>query len=122
MQQATQTGLPVQRAMVLAFPEDKAAWAFEDQYMFGDDLLVVPCLAPSGDIEFYLPQGQWYLFNAESSDDIQEFIGGQMHNLTMPLDQIAVFIQSNKKIALGASVEHTEQLDDIENIVAYWPA
>ncbi|MFT6248951.1 MAG: alpha-D-xyloside xylohydrolase [Francisellaceae bacterium] len=122
MQQATQTGLPVQRAMVLAFPEDKAAWAFEDQYMFGDDLLVVPCLAPSGDIEFYLPQGQWYLFNAESSDDIQEFVGGQMHNLTMPLDQIAVFIQSNKKIALGASVEHTEQLDDIENIVAYWPA
>ncbi|MFT5814022.1 MAG: alpha-D-xyloside xylohydrolase [Psychroserpens sp.] len=122
MKQATQTGLPVQRAMVLAFPEDKAAWAFEDQYMFGDNLLVVPCLEPGGDIEFYLPQGQWYLFNAESSDDIQEFVGGQMHNLTMPLDQIAVFIQNNKKIALGASVEHTEQLDDIENIVAYWPA
>jgi alpha-D-xyloside xylohydrolase len=122
MQQATQTGLPVQRAMVLAFPEDKAAWAFEDQYMFGDDLLVVPCLAPGGDVEFYLPQGKWYLFNVESSDDIQEFVGGQMHNLTMPLDQIAVFIQSDKKIALGASVEHTEQVDDIENIVGYWPA
>jgi alpha-D-xyloside xylohydrolase len=40
--ESAQTGLPVQRPMVLACPEDRAGWAFEDQFFFGEDLLVAP--------------------------------------------------------------------------------
>ncbi len=117
MLQATETALPVQRAMVLAFPEDKAAWHFEDQYMFGDDLLVVPCLQPGGKVEFYLPKGQWRMF-----EDERVFEGGQVHQLTLHLDQQAVFVKTDKRIPLGAVVEHTEQLENIENITSYWPS
>lgn len=117
MEQASETGMPVQRAMVLAFPNDKAAWSFENQFMFGDDMLVVPCLQPGGDVEFYLPQGQWQLFN---SDKILS--GGRVHQLTLSLDEQAVFVPLNVKIALGPSVEHTEQLTDLEGVISYWPA
>lgn len=117
MKQASETAMPVQRAMVLAFPEDKAAWHFEDQYMFGDDLLVVPCLQPGGEVEFYLPHGQWLLF-----EDGEEFTGGKVHQLTLALNQQAVFIKAGTKIPLGAAVENTEQLDDIAQVVGYWPA
>lgn len=116
MLQASKTGLPVQRAMVLAYPNDKAAWAFEDQFMFGDDMLVVPCLQPGGKVEFYLPKGEWKMFN-----DHRSFAGGTVHTLTLKLDEIAVFVPAGRKIPLGQDVEHTDQIASIDDIVAYWP-
>lgn len=116
MQQAHDSGLPVQRAMVLAFPDDKAAWHFEDQYMFGDDILVAPCLQPGGKVEFYLPKGQWLMFNHDTS-----FSGGQVHTLVLELDQMAVFVKAGKKIPLGQSVEHIGQINTKQPIVGYWP-
>jgi alpha-D-xyloside xylohydrolase len=117
MVQAHETGLPVQRAMVLAFPDDKAAWHFEDQYMFGDDMLVAPCLQPGGKVEFYLPKGQWRMFNTDKCFD-----GGQTHQLILTLEEQAVFVRTDVKIPLGDEVEHTEQLTTIDHIAGYWPA
>lgn len=117
MQQATETGLPVQRAMVLSFPNDKASWHFEDQYMFGDDLLIVPCLQPGGEVEFYLPEGEWKMM-----DDVQErsFTGGKVHNLTLELSEIAVFALSGKNIPLGDEIQHTDEVDSISCVTSYW--
>ncbi len=116
-QQATASGLPVQRAMVLAFPQDKAAWHFEDQYMFGDDLLVVPCLQPSGEVEFYLPEGNWKMMNDNQN---RSFTGGKVHQLTLQLSEIAVFALVGKTIPLGAEIEHTDEVDSIATITDYW--
>ena len=55
MEQSSATGLPMQRAMVLTCPNEKAAWGFEDQFVLGEDMLVAPCLAPGGEVEVYLP-------------------------------------------------------------------
>ena len=117
MQQASITALPVQRAMVLAFSEDRAAWHFEDQYMFGDDILVVPCLQPGGKVEFYLPHGQWLMFA-----DGREFSGSRVHQLTLALTEQAIFVKKNTRIPLGKAVENTEQLENIEQVVGYWPS
>ncbi|MEM8943376.1 MAG: TIM-barrel domain-containing protein, partial [Pseudomonadota bacterium] len=62
IQRSCDTGVPVQRAMVLAFPEDRLAWSFEHQFMCGDDLLVAPCIQAGGNIRFYLPEGSWTRF------------------------------------------------------------
>ena len=59
VQQASATGLPVQRAMALACPGDRVARSFENQFFCGDDLLVAPCLQPGGEVEVYLPAGRW---------------------------------------------------------------
>jgi len=115
--QATETGLPVQRAMVLAFPQDKAAWHFEDQYMFGDDLLVVPCLQPGGEVEFYLPAGEWKRMDDSSQ---QVFSGGRVHQLTLELVELAVFAQVGAKIPMGDDIEHTDEVDSISRITSYW--
>jgi alpha-D-xyloside xylohydrolase len=117
MQQAHDTGLPVQRAMVIAFPDDKAAWHFEVQYMFGDDILVVPCLEPGGNIEFYLPKGLWKMLANDAF-----YQGGQTHSLHLALDEIGAFIQCGTSIPLGEIVEHTEKLSAIDHIVGHWSA
>jgi alpha-D-xyloside xylohydrolase len=84
--QASATGLPVQRPMVLACPQDRAAWGFEDQFFFGDDILVAPCLNPQGRVSVYLPQGRWSWL-----DSGEVIPGGQVHDLVLPLARIAAF-------------------------------
>tara|TARA_R110001632_G_scaffold41444_1_gene104156 strand:+ start:53236 stop:55323 length:2088 start_codon:yes stop_codon:yes gene_type:complete len=117
MQQATQTGVPLMRAMALAFPKDRLAGAFELQFMFGDDMLIVPCLKPGGDVEFYLPEGEWQRFPSE-----QTYQGGKPYNLTLGLQEMAVFVPKGKRIPLGPDVEHTNALTDQKpQISHYWP-
>ncbi|WP_298860255.1 alpha-xylosidase [uncultured Microbacterium sp.] len=56
---AGRTGVPLMRPMALEFPEDPATGHLDRQYMLGPDLLVAPVLSASGEVEFYLPAGQW---------------------------------------------------------------
>ena len=116
MQQSVATGLPVQRPMVLAFPEDRAAWAFDDQFMFGADLLVAPCLDSGGAVEFYLPAGNWHRFPAGNT-----LQGGRVHRLTLALDEMAVFARAGTRIALAPEVQSTLQLEaQDESVLQVW--
>lgn len=116
--QAHNTGLPVQRPMVLAFPHEPAAWAFENQFMFGDDLLVAPCFDANGTVNFYLPEGDWVHFQP-NTDGVSKgasdaalcatLTGRQMVSLKLKLDQIAVFARADAKIPLCKPMEFTDQ-------------
>lgn len=97
VERSAATGLPVQRPMVLACPDDRAAWAFEDQFFFGDDLLVAPCLRPDGEVTVYLPAGDWVRFPGR-----EPIVGGRVHRLRLPLEQIAVFARRGTRIPMGA--------------------
>lgn len=99
LQQAHATGLPVQRAMALACPDESAAWAFENQFFCGDDLLVAPCLEPGGRVEVYLPAGRWRRF----PDGVEEHEGGRALRLRLALDEAAAFVRAGAANPLGAA-------------------
>lgn len=88
--EASRSGLPVQRPMVLAYPNDRAAWAFEDQFCVGEDLLVAPCLNAAGQVCVYLPKGSWGWL--DSGEPIE---GGRVHKLALPLSRIAAFMRTD---------------------------
>ncbi len=94
--QSHATGLPVQRAMALACPGERAAWSFETQFFLGEDLLVAPCLEPGGGVEVYLPAGDWQRF--PSGDTLA---GGRSHRLQLSLPEIAAFLRAGTRIELG---------------------
>lgn len=104
--EARATGLPVLRAMPLAFPGDRAAWAFEEQYMFGPALFVAPVLAEGGAVEFYLPRGTWYDF--WTGERVE---GGQEIARVLPLEQIPVYGREGYLLPLGPAVQHTGELE-----------
>ena len=112
-EQAQQTGLPIQRAMALAFPDDVLAHNFDQQFMCGEKLLVVPCVVPNGKVKFYLPQGEWVRF-----PDGQAYQGGKYYEETLELTQMAVFVRKGDTLMLGPEVQHTEQ--DMSQLTA-WP-
>jgi alpha-D-xyloside xylohydrolase len=117
MAQAHETGLPIQRSMALAFPNERASWAFEDQWMCGADLLVAPCLNAQGTVSVYLPAGHWVRFLGT-----QSYVGGQVHHLTLALDEIAVFVRKGTQIPLSPAVENTMFLQQDALVAEVWQA
>lgn len=53
----TETGLPMVRALFIEFPDDPGAWLIEDQYLFGNDILVAPMFENAKNRNVYLPSG-----------------------------------------------------------------
>lgn len=54
------SGYPIMRSMFFEFPEDKNCLGIEDQYMFGEDILVAPLFEDNArEREVYLPEGKW---------------------------------------------------------------
>jgi alpha-D-xyloside xylohydrolase len=57
--EASRTGTPMMRAMMLEFPGDEACSYLDRQYMLGPSLLVAPVFCAEGEVSFYLPAGRW---------------------------------------------------------------
>lgn len=55
----TEEGLPMMRALFVEFPEDPGAWLVDDQYLFGEDILVAPLFEDVEERNVYLPSGNW---------------------------------------------------------------
>ncbi len=117
MRTAHETGLPVQRAMALACPGEPEAWPFDDQYFFGDDLLIAPCLNRNNRVRVYLPAGDWRRFPGGD-----RFEGGRTHRLTLALNEFAAFACAGARIPLGPAATSTAELSSRERISEYWSA
>ena len=115
--EASQSGMPVMRSMVLAFPEDPLAWHFEHQYFLGPSLLVTPVIQPGGHVRFYLPAGKW--FDIWNQTWVQ---GPGLFERKVPLDHIPVFGREGTILPLGPAVQHTGELKaglDLEQVWAF---
>jgi alpha-D-xyloside xylohydrolase len=103
---AHQTGMPVMRAMPLAFPADRDAHRHEHQYLFGPALLVAPVLAPGGTVRVYLPAGRWYDLHSGARLE-----GPRAVEMTVPLDLMPMFGRDGHVLPLGPAAQHTGELD-----------
>ena len=115
IEQSHKTGLPVQRPMALACPDEPEAWAFENQFFFGGDLLVAPCLNPNDLVKVYLPEGRWTRFL-----DKKSFKGGDTYSFTLALDEIAVFVRRGAKIPLGIDREYINDQNVAFDVAETW--
>ena len=85
------TGAPPMRPLFFEFPGDEAAWAVEDQFLLGPDLLVAPVAeAGARSRPVYLPRGtQW--IDAASGESVE---GGVVTEVSAPLERIPVFVRA----------------------------
>lgn len=98
---ASNTGIPMMRALCLAYPEDEGVDSYPYQYMFGESLLVAPITEPDiAQVEVYLPEGDWYSFW-----DGKFFKGGMAYKLSTTLEQIPVFVRANSLVPLNLNEE-----------------
>ena len=109
------TGLPVMRAMPLAFPGDVLARAFETQFMCGDALLVAPIVAAGGEVEIAFPGGLWHDINTREC-----FAGGSVVRYKTSLDKFPVFGREGYALPLGRAVQHTGEIDPERPLEQLW--
>jgi alpha-D-xyloside xylohydrolase len=103
--EASQTGIPIMRALPLEFPADPGAWGdlAAEQYCFGAELLVAPVYYSFSRTRFlYLPQGQWRDFWTG-----ELLAGGQVLRYPAPVDQIPVFSRAGAIIPRLDPSPHT---------------
>jgi alpha-glucosidase len=107
MRQASVTGEPVMRALVLDWPEDPRVRHLDDQFLFGPSILVAPVQRP-GQTErlVYLPQGRWYDWYTK-----EPLEGGRSHIVAAPLDRIPLFVKAGALVPLATPADHTGAMD-----------
>jgi len=103
---ATANGLPVMRAMPLAFPANALTRNHETQFMCGDALLVAPIIAAGGEVEVALPPGAWYDLASR-----QRIAGRQVIRYRAALDRFPVFGREGYVLPLGPAVQSTREID-----------
>ncbi len=95
---ACDTGMPVMRLLVLHYQNDANVYDINDQYMFGDGLMVAPILELNTTTRVvYLPEGNWV--DLLTGEGYTVGAGGKTITVTAKLDQIPVFLNRDSKYA-----------------------
>ncbi len=99
---AHEKGIPPMRPLFFDFSEDESAWAIEDQFMFGPDLLVAPVLYEGlRSREVYLPANVTW---TEAWTN-ETFTGGQWITADAPLERIPLYLRDNANMPIRAETQ-----------------
>lgn len=99
------SGKPPIRALVMDYPEDMAARMVDDEYLFGESMLVCPLTYEEGTSrKVYLPQGRWYNFFTGMAVE-----GGRTMETEAAYNEIPVFVKDGAMIPLAEPVMHVDK-------------
>jgi len=90
--------------MVLDFQDDPCTHNLQDQYMFGDALLVAPVYKPENDRTVYLPDGKWYDYETG-----KEYSGPQTLRVEPSLDVLPLYVKENSILPMGPEMVYVGQ-------------
>jgi alpha-glucosidase/alpha-D-xyloside xylohydrolase len=108
VRETCETGLPIMRALWLHHPDDPAAVARGDEYLWGRDVLVAPVTERGATSRsLYLPRGTWYDFWTGERVD-----GGQEISRSVDLSTIPLYVRAGALLPLGPVKEYTGQAVD----------
>ena len=106
--ECTATGLPMMRALWLHYPDDPAAVARGDQFLWGRDLLVSPVVEKGATSRtLYLPRGTWFDFWTE-----ERVAGGREIARAVDLETLPLHVRAGAILPMGPVKEYVEQ--DVE--------
>jgi alpha-D-xyloside xylohydrolase len=96
--------------MMLAFPDDPTCLHLDRQYLLGPDLLVAPVFSAAGDVEFYLPAGEWTEFFSGRRES-----GGRWLREHHGFDSLPLYVREGAVLPLGARADRpdTDHLDGL---------
>jgi alpha-D-xyloside xylohydrolase len=88
-QEAAKTGMPIMRALVLQYQDDRRAREAKDEYLFGPDLLAAPVIDENTSRPVYLPPGEWIDYWSG-----KHLAGGDVLIADAPLDVLPLYARA----------------------------
>ena len=116
MRETHETGMPMIRALWLHYPDDPAAVARSDEYMWGRDILVAPVVEKGATSrKLYLPRGTWYDFWTE-----EKIEGGREIEKKVDLSVVPLYVRAGAVIPLGPVKQYSDEpVDGPLTLTAY---
>lgn len=110
--QAYETGVSLCRPMYYDYPEASEAFEFQNQYMFGDEMMIAPIVAPAVDgistLKVWLPAGcQWFEWQTGTLLE-----GGQIVEREFTLDEYPVYVKAGAILPLYEKVKNLRNNDE----------
>lgn len=107
-EKATKSGSTVLQALIFHHPSDRMCWHIDDEYYFGDDMLVAPVMNSENRRDVYLPDGIWRnLFTGEKLEG-----GRWIYGMEVPLDMMPVYVRDGAVLPVyPEQVDCTDQMD-----------
>ncbi|HVU17168.1 MAG TPA: TIM-barrel domain-containing protein [Candidatus Didemnitutus sp.] len=104
--EASQTGLPIVRPLMLEYPDDPTAVSTPgDEYLFGRELLVAPVLHEGqSNRTVYFPKGNWFDW-----DTGVEYAGGREWVVAAPQNRIPVAVRAGAIIPMAPDMKNTAE-------------
>ncbi len=94
--QASETGLPIARAMVIDHETNPLAWKSDLQYMWGRELLVAPNASDGGVVPVWLPKGTWYDFWNDT-----KYSGDRVINYNASIGNLPLFVKAGSIVTMA---------------------
>jgi alpha-glucosidase len=104
--EASQDGMPVMRSLAIDYTQDPHIYdpQYQNEFMCGASLLILPQESGVSFAKIYLPQGDWY--NAYTGE---RFSGGQEKLIELTADRLPVFIKAGSIIPRQSVVQSTSE-------------
>ena len=101
--EASQTGMPIQRSLAINYTHDENIYnsAYQNEYLFGPNILIAPVASTQMISKIYLPEGQWFDFFTD-----KEFTGGQEILIETGKDKIPIFIRAGAIFPIQKAIMH----------------
>jgi alpha-glucosidase len=117
-QEASSSGTPLMRPVIMEFPGDAVASNLADQYLFGPDILVAPVTeADAVSRPVYLPAATWSDFWTGAR--VQ---GPCTIEAAAPLDRLPLYIREGAIVPMGPDLQYSGELPLDPLTLAIYPA
>ncbi|MEZ5319505.1 MAG: glycoside hydrolase family 31 protein [Vicinamibacterales bacterium] len=105
VREAHDTGLPIIRALWLHYPDDAAAVARGDLFLWGRDLLVAPVTEPGATARrVYLPRGRWIDYWTHEAHE-----GGREIVRAVDLETMPLFVRAGTVLPMDPVRQYTDE-------------
>jgi alpha-glucosidase len=118
MEEASRTGVPALRPLLLEYPEDSRTYDLDDEFLLGRDILAAPVLREGAtERELFLPKGDWFDLWTGS-----HVAGGARIKLPVSLGTIPIFVRGGAFLFRQPVIQHTGQMPGQPLVVGVYPA
>ena len=94
--EASKTGMPIARAMIIEHQANPLAWKYDLQYMWGSEFLVAPNCSDDSSVAVWLPEGAWYDFWNDSL-----WTGNQQIKYATPVGALPLFVKAGSIVPMA---------------------
>lgn len=116
--EAHDNGLPIMRALMLEYPDDKETADLNSEFLFGPSLLIAPVMEQGAAVKkVYLPDGKWIDFNNPQT----VFQGKQWIEYPVDLKTIPMFVKSGSIVTTMPIMQYINEKSDYPLIIDIFP-